>query len=64
MKYKDLLLKLAEQTEHKINQIRDLQKQIAELLKDRTSEEMEEIRKDPDLGKLDRKLNQLLEELW
>ena len=64
MKYKELLQKLGEQTEEKILQIRALQKQIAELLKDRTPEEMEEIKQDPELGKLDKKLNQLMNEIW
>lgn len=64
MKYKELLIKLGEQTEEKILQIRALQKQIAELLKDRTPEEMREIKQDAELGKLDKKLNQLMNEIW
>lgn len=64
MKYKELLIKLGEQTEEKILQIRALQKQIAELLKDRTPQEMEQIKEDPELGKLDKKLNQLMNEIW
>jgi hypothetical protein len=64
MKFKDLLIKLGEQTEEKINQIRDLQKKMHEYLKDRTPEEMADINNDPDLKKMGQKLNNLMEQLW
>ena len=64
MKFKDLLIKLGQQTEEKIYQIRDLQKKMHEYLKDRTAEEMEDINNDPDLKAMGRKLNKLMDELW
>lgn len=64
MKFKDLLIKLGQQTEEKIYQIRDLQKKMYEYLKDRTEEEMQQINTDPDLKAMGRKLNKLMDELW
>ena len=59
MKYKELLIKLGEQTEEKINLVREYQKQIAENMKDRTHEELEELRNDPELKELGKKLEKL-----
>ena len=64
MKYKELLIKLGEQTEEKINLVREYQKQIADIMKDRTHEELEELRNDPELKELGKKLEKLLEEIW
>ena len=64
MKYKELLIKLGEQTEEKINLVREYQKQIADIMKDRTPEELEELRNDPELKELGKKLEKLLEEIW
>ena len=64
MKYKELLQKLGEEIESKIGLIRGYQKQIADLMKDRTPEELEEIRNDPELQELGKKLERLLSEIW
>lgn len=64
MKYKELLIKLGEQTEEKINLVREYQKQIADIMKDRTPEELEELRNDPELKELGKKLERLLSEIW
>ena len=64
MKYKELLIKLGEQTEEKINLVREYQKQISDIMKDRTPEELEELRNDPELKELGKKLEKLLEEIW
>ena len=64
MKYKELLQKLGEEIESKINLIRGYQKQIADIMKDRTPEELEELRNDPELKELGKKLEKLLEEIW
>ena len=64
MKYKELLIKLGEQTEEKINLVREYQKQISDIMKDRTPEELEELRNDPELKELGKKLERLLSEIW
>ena len=64
MKYKELLIKLGEQTEEKINLVREYQKQISDIMKDRTPEELEELRNDPELKELRKKLERLLSEIW
>ena len=64
MKYKELLQKLGEQTEEKINLIKGYQKQIADVIKDRTPEELEELRNDPELTQLGKKLERLIQEIW
>lgn len=64
MTYKKLLQKLGEKTAEKINQIKILQKEISDLLKDRTEAEMEEINNDPELKEMGQKLNKLLNEIW
>lgn len=64
MKYKELLQKLGEEIEEKINLIRGYQKQISDVMKDRTPEELEELRNDPELKELCKKLEKLLEEIW
>ena len=63
-KYKDLLLKLGEETSDKIAEIRRLQKQIMDILVKRTPEELLEIESDPELQKLYNKLNIKIGELW
>ena len=64
MKYKELLIKLGEQTEEKINLVREYQKQIADIMKDRTPEELEELRNDSELQELGKKLERLIQEIW
>ena len=64
MKYKELLQKLGEEIEEEINLVREYQKQIADIMKDRTHEELEELRNDPELKELGKKLEKLLEEIW
>lgn len=64
MKYKELLIKLGEQTEDKINQIRSLQRQISDLMKQVPEEELEKIKQEPEIQALDKKLNRLMNELW
>ena len=64
MKYKELLIKLGEQTEEKINLVRGYQKQISDIMKDRTPEELEELGNDPELKELGKKLERLLSEIW
>lgn len=64
MKYKELLQKLGEEIEEKINLIRGYQKQISDTMKDRTPEELEELRNDPELKELGKKLERLIQEIW
>ena len=64
MKYKELLQKLGEEIEEKINLVREYQKQIADIMRDRTPEELEELRNDPELQELGKKLERLLAEIW
>ena len=64
MKYKELLQKLGEEIEEKINLIKGYQKQIADVMKDRTPEELEELRNDPELKELGKKLERLIQEIW
>ena len=64
MKYKELLQKLGEEIEEKINLVREYQKQTADIMKDRTPEELEELRNDPELKEIGKKLEKLLEEIW
>ena len=64
MKYKELLIKLGEQIEEKINLIRGYQKQISDTMKDRTPEELEELRNDSELQELGKKLERLIQEIW
>ena len=63
-KYKELLMKLGEETSDKIAEIRRLQKQILDILNKRTPEELLEIESDPELQKLYNKLNAKIGELW
>ena len=63
-KYKELLMKLGEETSDKIAEIRRLQKQISDILKKRNLEEPLEIESDPELQKLYDKVNAKIEELW
>lgn len=63
-KYKELLMKLGEETSNKIDEIRRLQKQIMDILVKRTPEELLEIESDPELRKLYDKLNIKIGELW
>ena len=61
---KELLQELAYKVEKSIDTIRELQKQIHNILKDKTESEMEEIKKDPELEQLNQRLTQKLSELW
>ena len=63
-KYKELLMKLGEETSDKIAEIRRLQKQILDILNKRTPEELLEIESDPELRELYDKLNAKIGELW
>ena len=63
-KYKELLMKLGEETSDKIAEIRRLQKQILDILSKRTPEELLEIESDPELRELYDKLNRKIGELW
>ena len=63
-KYKELLMKLGEETSDKIAEIRRLQKQIMDILVKRNPEELLEIESDPELQKLYNKLNIKIGELW
>ena len=64
MKHKELLQKLGEEIESKIGLIREYQKQISDIMKDRTPEELEELRNDPELQELGKKLERLIQEIW
>ena len=61
---KELLQELAHKVEESIDTIRELQKQIHDILKDKTESEMEEIKNDPELEQLNQRLTQKLSELW
>ena len=63
-KYKELLMKLGEETSDKISEIRRLQKQILDILKKTTPGELLEIESDPELRELYDKLNRKIGELW
>lgn len=64
MKHKEILQKLGEEIESKINQIRGYQKQISDIMKERSKEELDEIRNDPELQELGKKLEKLIQEIW
>lgn len=61
---KELLQELAHKVEESIDTIRELQKQIHDILKDKTESEMEELKNDLELEQLNQRLTQKLSELW
>lgn len=63
-KYKELLMKLGEETSNKIDEIRRLQKQILSILAKTSNGEILEIDSDPELKKLYDEINAKIGELW
>lgn len=61
--FKQKLIEYAHQTEDKIRYIRELQKQIADLIREHPKE-YEEAKQDPEIQDLDKKLKNLMDELW
>jgi hypothetical protein len=63
-KFKDLMMKVAEQIEDKMNQIKQLQTNLSEMQQDMTKEELESLQDDPEVQAVVKKLNSLMEELY
>lgn len=63
MTLKEKLLKLAEEIEFKILELKSLQKETADLLKN-SGEEFEKLYDDPEIEMVSRKLNKLMKDLW
>ena len=59
-----LFTELAHKVKESIDTIRELQKQIHDILKDKTESEMEELKNDLELEQLNQRLTQKLSELW
>lgn len=63
-KFKDLMMKIAEQMEEKMNQIKHLQTKLHKIQEGLTREQLEALQNDPEVEAVVQKLNSLMEEIY
>lgn len=63
MTLKEKLLKLTDEIEFKILELRNTQKELSDLIKE-SGEEFTKLSKDPEIEMIGRKLNKLMKQLW